>query len=879
MSSNKKALFLLILLIVPLVFAQDFSLYEDTQPGNLCPGTTGLFTDVILNSGNEPISITTSSSGSASTFSTTVPQGITLLPQQSKTIYTYVTPRSSTTPGTYSLNLITSSNGQSQELSHNVAIKDCYEFSLETINPQKNICPCESDKFEFRLTNNGEYTESYSLEVEGEYSSSTVLSTDSLTLTPGQSEIIFVYTTTSCNDLGDYDFTLKATSLSTSTMQTATSTQVVDACYDFSVQTERDLVNICEHTQETIPITVQNTGSTSNRFNLNLDGPAWANIDKNSVNIAPNSQELITLILNPDYGVEGSFELEFTATPERGEVSALNLFNVNINKCHGVTVNIEKSEDSICNSLENTYNVNVRNAGQFQKDYYLNIDGPAWATLDKTSADLNVGQEEQVTLTINPPFNTPEATYLIEVQAIAKDSTKIANSDKIEIKAISRDKCYQAFLGIEEKKIDVFYDSSATIPIVVENKGTYSTTYELSLSGTASNFVYLNPSTITVDPGKSELVYLYIAPSGQIANGDYSITVSTRLGDSGVLASEKIDIKVSESGAPSEEQQDSTERVSFLNKIIGFFKSMFTSEDKIEEDIFEEEEIIEDTGDLDELEEDFDDIEEEIIEEPQDEFFSISTTLGQGESEEFILGEETHTIEVTGAEGNVILITISSDPILFALEEGDSQKVDIDGDGMYDLEVTFIGYLENGKADLVYSQIEEPVPVEIPSEDTQEEEPLDETQDESASEETSGEPFFASFLTSLTALFSGAIASIGRLRYHIIGVIIIILVIYFIFKSGFSKKITEFFEEEIEEEPIPPSLDEKVEKEDTKEKPEPKEKKLEEKKKKEPKKKTKKEEVNEDTEDEIEIKGLEEEKESEEEDFIIEFDDDEEEKK
>ena len=126
MSSNKKILFLVLAVLV-LPFAKaDFELFTESSPGEICPGSTGLFTDLIQNTGVDPLSFTISTSGTASAFSTAVPMGFTLYPEQIRTIFTYISPYSTTNIGTYSLDMIATTDGDAKELSHNVIVKDCY---------------------------------------------------------------------------------------------------------------------------------------------------------------------------------------------------------------------------------------------------------------------------------------------------------------------------------------------------------------------------------------------------------------------------------------------------------------------------------------------------------------------------------------------------------------------------------------------------------------------------------------------------------------------------------------------------------------------------------------------------------------------------------
>ena len=135
---------------------------------------------------------------------------------------------------------------------------------------------------------------------------------------------------------------------------------------------------------------------------------------------------------------------------------------------------------------------------------------------------------------------------------------------------------------------------------IVENIGSDEATYELSVGGTASSFVYLNPSVITLGESKSELVYLYLAPAEKVSPGKYSVSVSARLEDSTILDSHTVEIVVKE-GTESVEIEvtgnvvsDVDDTVSPFMKFIAFLKGLFTSESSLEEDVEEVDELVED---------------------------------------------------------------------------------------------------------------------------------------------------------------------------------------------------------------------------------------------------------------------------------------------
>ena len=335
--SNKYIYFVLFLLIIPAICAADsFSTYKGQDPGGLCPGTTGLFTDVVTNDGGEIMQFTISGSGSASAISTFVPIGFSLNPSQSKTIYTYVTPRTSTRIGNYNLDLVVSSNGQSETIGHDISVKNCFEFSIEALDTEKHVCPCESDKFDLKITNNGDYAQSYDLSVEGEAADSVTLSQDRVSIGAGETKTIYAYAKADCDDLGGYGFTVIADPEIGSIVQSVYATLVVDSCYDFNVQTDQDYIQFCEHTQKVIPISVTNEGSTSNTYNFEINGPAWANLDMNKLDVVAGSSGTVNLILSPDYGVEGDFDVDFKAITQKGDLEAANTFSIKVEKCHPV---------------------------------------------------------------------------------------------------------------------------------------------------------------------------------------------------------------------------------------------------------------------------------------------------------------------------------------------------------------------------------------------------------------------------------------------------------------------------------------------------------------------------------------------------------------
>ena|SRR3989344_1975125 len=795
MSDNniKRQLLFIIIVLVSIASvnaAENFKAYQGENPSGLCPGTTGLITDIVENIGSYDLDFTINNAGSASSFSTTVPSGFTLKPGQKRTIYSYVSPRTTTSIGSFDLDIIANANGETELITHNFDLKNCFQYNLEAVQQSQQICPGETARFNFKLRNVGDFSDTFLIAKEGQLSDSITLSDEQITLAKGESKDLFAYVNAGSDITGDFDFTITVKGLRGKSVQSINGKLIVNACYDYSLKSDKNYISLCEHSSQLIPIQIKNDGSVTNNYNLQLEGESWMSIDQAKITLASGESKTVGFIVNPDYGINGDYRAIVKAISEKGNVEQTSNYDVNVRSCYGAVVDIEKDQDKICSSLSNKYNVLIKNTGDFDQDYRFSIDGPTWALIDQSRININAGGEGQVTLEINPGIqDTGEFDVKVNIEAL--DSSKTISSDSIKVMVVSREECYQPAIGINNKDITVNYDSSTTVPVVIENKGSNTATYTIAVTGTASSFVQLNPATISVDPGKAELVYLYAAPNIETPNGQYSATVSVRLGDSTILASDTINILVSESKAV-EEVTPTPE----VEKQPGFFARLWQSIFGKKENVTEqpEEEVPEETEELpeenvteevpvEEIPEEEPTIPEEQPEEnvtqevpeeqpevPEtteeisnlDKIGTKTTNIKPGGEEQFIINDEEHKIRIDKFENNTLSVIISSDPVFVEIKAGESKDVDTDGDGINDVRVTFLGYV-NGEANVIYEKIGFTAPTEEVT-------------------EQKGPGFFSLYR-----------------NYIIIALILLVLLIILI-RTKAHKRMIDFFEEEIEEE-------------------------------------------------------------------------------
>ena len=86
-------------------------------------------------------------------------------------------------------------------------------------------------------------------------------------------------------------------------------------------------------------------------------------------------------------------------------------------------------------------------------------------------------------------------------------------------------------------------------------------------------------------------------------------------------------------------------------------------------------------------------------------FVTIANKLmGVGDKVIFKIDNAEHSVELTDLNSKGIILRFSSDPFDVELALGEAKIVDLDGDGVFDIKVTFNG-INDGRADLTYEKL------------------------------------------------------------------------------------------------------------------------------------------------------------------------------
>ncbi len=575
----------------------DFSIQSQLETNTVCPSSTIIINELISTTADASFSLSTS--GSASQFTTAVPLGFFLNNGQTQSVFLYLTPPSKTAPGVYNLILQVSSQGVTKTVSHTIIVENCHKTLLVATPASQSSCTCEQKQVYIKISNQGKYLENYVLAAEGPLKQWVTFSGTSFSMPPNSTREAIAYFKTPCNVVGNYDTVFKVISSSKYAQAETTAGLSLITCYDYSLNTEKTFYDLCETQTQVIPITLKNLGTADNNYNIKLGSPSWMALDQKNIALSTNKEKIFNLNVQPPANTQGNFTAYIEVTSDKGAVVKNLEINFNIGSCYGSTMDIDKTEDRVCNTLSNTYQVTITNTGKLSKEFDLVLDAPTWATLDKSHVSLNTGEKTTATLSVQPPQDTKSSSYPITIKSIDSISNKEAKTS-LNLTTLTTENCYQPSITSEKDSITVSQDSAATLLISIENKGLQQANYIIEISGTASGFSQINPAAISLDSKKAQSLYLYLSPSIETPVGEYILTLSSRLKDSTLVAKKTIKVNVAKGEEIIIEPTNFTNQTTpteviptngtsgwtkFWSAIGNFFKNLFSSEEKKEAEV------------------------------------------------------------------------------------------------------------------------------------------------------------------------------------------------------------------------------------------------------------------------------------------------------
>ncbi|MCX6814886.1 MAG: hypothetical protein NTY20_04535 [Candidatus Aenigmarchaeota archaeon] len=224
-----------------------------------------------------------------------------------------------TSPGNYSVKVKAQSDGISDDDSVIVVVDNCYSASMD-ISPQNiSVCFGTPVSYTVAVKNTGKLSDNYTLRADSPVTNLT----KQFTLGPNQVRMEY-FTIQVPSEPQANDYLIKVTLQSEHTSagsQSLLSVKPKTSCYSVQIipKDEAKLVQICNAT--TLPVAIKNTGEKKDKYNLSIDGPQWAYISPNVVELSGGQQQEVYLYFSPCFGVEKKvYEMTIKASSPSAQV-------------------------------------------------------------------------------------------------------------------------------------------------------------------------------------------------------------------------------------------------------------------------------------------------------------------------------------------------------------------------------------------------------------------------------------------------------------------------------------------------------------------------------------------------------------------------------
>ncbi|MFB6175481.1 MAG: hypothetical protein ABEJ87_05955 [Candidatus Nanohalobium sp.] len=339
------------------------------QPRAVCLGQTATYKVKVTNGGltKETFKL----SASKGQFSQ---DKVTLEDGESKVVEFYL---SSKKPREASVNLVAASTTSYAQAIKPVHFKSetCYASQVVVSPESQRVAAGTTAHYNVTVRNTGTRADDFTLQTnQGE------LGNSSFSLPAGKSTRTQLrYTPT---ELGTKS--LKVTAKSGVTTQgTAEATVYNGMKSDISVP--HNTVQTCENTEETVPVTVENTGEASENFQVQT---TTGNLSQNEVTLGKGESKVLNLSYQTGDPGKVNYQITSTATTFNQPTDTVN-GKFKVQNCWDLDMSVLPEVASAGENQSQVYEIRLNNTGTRQNTYELTYEGPSWISIKDRENDLN----------------------------------------------------------------------------------------------------------------------------------------------------------------------------------------------------------------------------------------------------------------------------------------------------------------------------------------------------------------------------------------------------------------------------------------------------------------------------------------------------------
>lgn len=244
-----------------------------------------------------------------------------------------------------------------------------------------------------------------------------------------------------------------------------------------------------------------NTGRYDEEVVLNLkgEGKELVTLNKDSLRLQPGETKSITAFFYPTKE-PGNYSITLEAVSQTSETNTFVGLEADVRRCSDYELS-GPEETSVCEGESKMKAFEIKNIGNRDDEYQLEVLDPKWASLTKEKIELETGETDVFFLNITPPCGKV-GRKSIEFRVEAKNALK---NITYELPTTIRD-CYSGQIEFNRSQVLMCEGENRSFNLLFENTGERRLDCSLKSEGIGD----LNEYELSLDPGEKEGVQLNI---------------------------------------------------------------------------------------------------------------------------------------------------------------------------------------------------------------------------------------------------------------------------------------------------------------------------------------------------------------------------------
>ncbi len=458
-------------------------------------------------------------------------QQFTLNPGESYDLLIYARPGCGVV-GTYTYSVrIASSYGRERVITRTLDVKRCQNLFLTITGGANESNLAQPITYHLTLKNVAEFADTFHLDF-GAFNEYADLTKRDYYLLPGEEWALNVTITPPPSLYGDQEIIFTISSEKNKVTERKVEHVTIKNQFDHEIEVPTQ-AEFCSRVESDYTFRLKNLIDVPNDYDIVVSGPGFIKQETTTLHLDGNEAKNLTLALTPRHGDEGTYTVRIRVKSKLGDIRKERSVEMDIFDCFAYTLGyVELPQasdgaytDTACCGTK-TYELNIRNAGQTEETYNIQVDGPSWFAPEERTIRLKPSENRNVKFTADLPCT--DETYEIPVTVWLTRHPEIKESVLFRVNSQTQRTCHAVSVSLAPS-ID---EEDAVVPVIVKSTGIAGGVYDVSVNG--SLYRGVSEPKVTLEPGEEAVLHLQtVANLTDYFNGKYlsELTLSLEQGD------------------------------------------------------------------------------------------------------------------------------------------------------------------------------------------------------------------------------------------------------------------------------------------------------------------------------------------------------------